>query len=395
MRPVFAPHSADTLAIMSLHQRVYTAMRGGAAPWFPALLRKPSEVADFTDGGRRKMPALMCGADGNYLALTHRQIRTMYKAAGRALDAADEDFTVEADTNPADGLVPRNETARQAVQRANQMHHVAAGNPVTSRPVVAIGNCTPGLEVDFRFVWRRIFKGIVLREWDNLVMEVEDPKYEHLVGHRLLKVSYERPAGTGERKERSFLTMTTQIGPNPYDTETESVVLSFQANPDGLAPLEWSNLLAFMLHERAGQEVTCHFSSDQAWLAQVRWNDKDAHYEETFEVREFFEGDSAMISQELARPGELTQGLCSPWQNDFRECSCYYWASARPDFVNVEAAPDGTSQGDNWFQKKHSGQYVPDDYADARLVLYDDLFNEWERWLRFVVEGKDVAGEDT
>ena len=34
------------------------------------LLRRPDEVADFTDRGRRKMPALMCGADNNYLALT-------------------------------------------------------------------------------------------------------------------------------------------------------------------------------------------------------------------------------------------------------------------------------------------------------------------------------------
>ena len=41
----------------------------------------PDEVADFTDRGRRKMPALMCGADNNYLALTWRQIDTIRKAA--------------------------------------------------------------------------------------------------------------------------------------------------------------------------------------------------------------------------------------------------------------------------------------------------------------------------
>ena len=81
IRPVMASGTVDTLAIMTLHQQVYAALRGGAAPWFLRLLRRPDEVADFTDRGRRKMPALMCGADNNYLALTWRQIDTIRKAA--------------------------------------------------------------------------------------------------------------------------------------------------------------------------------------------------------------------------------------------------------------------------------------------------------------------------
>ena len=81
IRPVMAPGSVDTFAIMTLHQQVFAALQGGAAPWFLRLLRQPDEVADFTDRGRRKMPALMCGADNNYLALTWRQIDTIRKAA--------------------------------------------------------------------------------------------------------------------------------------------------------------------------------------------------------------------------------------------------------------------------------------------------------------------------
>ena len=109
-----------------------------------------------------------------------------------------------------------------------------------------------------------------------------------------------------------------------------------------------------------------------------------------FKVRNFFEEGTAVISRALADAGELTQGLCSPWQNDYRECSCYYWASARPDYVNVEPGPDGLSRGDNWFQKTRTGSYVPDDYADKRLVFYDDLFTQWETYLRFQVGGRDV-----
>jgi hypothetical protein len=38
---------------------------------------------------------------------------------------------------------------------------------------------------------------------------------------------------------------------------------------------------------------------------------------------------------------------------------------------------------------------VPDDYVDSRLVLYDELFLEWEHWLRFQVGGKDYKEGET
>ena len=49
--------------------------------------------------------------------------------------------------------------------------------------------------------------------------------------------------------------------------------------------------------------------------------------------------DEAVIAREAVEPGELTQSLCSPWQNDYRECGCYYWAASRPDYVNVYLLP--------------------------------------------------------
>ena len=115
------------------------------------------------------------------------------------------------------------------------------------------------------------------------------------------------------------------------------------------------------------------------------WGDRDypPAVRLPFTVRHFFEDDTVVISSELAKEGELTQGLCSPWQNDYRECSCFYWASSRPDFVNIVPSNDGRTSGDNWLQKKRTGDYVPDDYADSRLVLYKDLFEDWEKWLRF------------
>jgi len=379
-RPVMTPASVDTLAIMALHQQVYAALRGGAAPWFVRLLRQPHEAGDFTDQGRRKMPALMCGADNNYLSLTYRQISTISKAAeGSPFAPAYSGNAARRNQAPApEQLAPRNLSA--------QIFYAAAGNPFSSRPDVAIGNCTPGLEVDFRAVWRRMFEGIVLREYDNLVVEIDadvkNPTVRRLAGHRLLRVA-------------GVEMMTTMVGPSPADPAA-SVVLSTETNPHGLAPLEWSNRLAHILYKNMGKMVTCDFSSEPSWYVQTRFDktDRKSYVSLKLKMRNFFEDGTAMISRTLAKPGELTQGLCSPWQNDYRECSCYYWASARPDYVNVEETSAGTSAGDNWLQKVRTGQYVPDDYSDERLILYDDLFMRWEHWLRFQLRGRDAPGED-
>lgn len=375
-RPVMSTGSVDTLAVLQLHEQVFAALRGGAAPWFVRLLRKPEEAADYTDTGRRKMPALMCGADNNYLALTYRQIDTIRLAATSSpFDPAFD--AVSTPTAPtATGLTPRNLSA--------QLSFVAKGNPVSSRPETAIANCNPGLEMDFRAVWRRLFEGIVLREWDNLVVDVDpeqdDPQKLMLKGHRLLRVAGVQVIGQ-------------KIGPSPADPN-DSVVLSTEDNPHAVQPLEWSNALAHVLRKYSGKRVTCDFTPHQAWFDQQPWpGDKGKFISMEFTVRPFFEEGTALISRVLAQAGELTQGLCSPWQNDYRECSCYYWASARPDFVNVEIAPSGASVGDNWLQKERTGDYVPDDYVDSRLILYDDLFLQWEKWLRFQIRGRDMGGD--
>jgi hypothetical protein len=64
----------DTVALEQLHMSLLLALRSGAAPWFADVLRDHDDVGDLTDRGRRKMPAMMRGADGRHLALTRRQV---------------------------------------------------------------------------------------------------------------------------------------------------------------------------------------------------------------------------------------------------------------------------------------------------------------------------------
>jgi L-lysine epsilon oxidase-like protein len=262
-----------------------------------------------------------------------------------------------------------------------QLQYRAEGNPPSTHPNSAISNAFPGLELDFRNVWRRIVEGIQLHEATNFVMAVDekaDPQLRVLeTGWRLISIADSEVTGdvTGP---------LIAGGPN--------VILPDTTFGDTKMPLEWSNALAEVLHNHAGKKVRCRFQSV---------TDASKTLEFDLRVRHFFEhavsqGETvkqAVISKELAPPGELTQSLCSPWQSDYRECACFYWAATRPDYVNVEAGPNGTSIGQNWMQKERDPNgpkvYFPDDWMDPGLVDYRDLYRGWEKSLRFLVEGMD------
>jgi hypothetical protein len=83
--PIMAASLVDNLAVRALHERVYTALKSGSAPWFDQVLRRPEEVGDLSDKGRRKMPPMLRGAESRCLALTRRQIDKVVKAATQSL----------------------------------------------------------------------------------------------------------------------------------------------------------------------------------------------------------------------------------------------------------------------------------------------------------------------
>jgi len=268
-------------------------------------------------------------------------------------------------------LKPANMTARQLLHRS-------VGNPPSTLPDSAISNCFPGLEFDFRNVWRRIFVGLIMHEADNYVLKAEISDYKHLEGCRLLRID-------------GHDATTIVIGPR--QSGGPNVELATPANPDAAWFMEWSNSLTRVLH-KAGQDVECVFTASPSEV-QRRPN-----YAETqtamLKIRRFFEPGTPVIARELVEPGDLTQSLCSPWQNDYRECACYYWASSRPDYVNVAPDGDGLSAGQNWMQRDRKPdtpveerKYLPDDRTSDVFLSYDDLFREWQRVLRFIVAGYD------
>lgn len=83
--PIAAASLVDNLALRALHERVFSALSAGGAPWFAQTLRLPEEIGDLSAITLRKMPALMRGADGRSLTLTRRHIDMVVKAARNAM----------------------------------------------------------------------------------------------------------------------------------------------------------------------------------------------------------------------------------------------------------------------------------------------------------------------
>jgi hypothetical protein len=266
---------------------------------------------------------------------------------------------------------------------AAQKDYRARGNPPNTQPVTAISNCFPGLEFDFRAIWRRMFVGIELSEYNNYVTGV-DAGFEHLKDHRLLLIEDDK-----EKLLPTGVTTTGVVNPALADGPLASSI-----NPNGVSFMEWSNSLA-RIWSMQGKPARVWFTPSLS-TAEVLPPDATAGLKEaTLEVRSIFEGTAAgertaALALPLAEPGELSQGLCSPWQNDYRECACYYWAASRPDYVNVVDTAEGVTRGDNWMAKEATGTYLLDNRQDPRLWSYDDLFRDWQAHLRFVIGGSDA-----
>ena len=82
--PIMARRWSTPSRSSSCTRACCVALRSGAAPWFADVLRDYDEIGDLTDRGRRKMPAMMRGADGRHLTLTRRQVAIDPGAGPRA-----------------------------------------------------------------------------------------------------------------------------------------------------------------------------------------------------------------------------------------------------------------------------------------------------------------------
>jgi hypothetical protein len=234
-------------------------------------------------------------------------------------------------------IFPRNLTARAA--------HVVAGNPDISRPEDSVGNCFPGLDMDVRNLDRRFFPGLVF----EFISDGDTPEPDRL-GALLLY-----PDGRGDTDlQPEYL---DQLEPAdraliaPLRAELfKRLIGDLQGQlADGTWYLDWIEQGGKRISTRAPKPDNSPLDGIVVWRLvrgltpgevsiglSRRGAPGRAQRVELKGWRRLFTGPRTGVLSRAYQPGELMMSMCSPWQHDFRDCACHYWASNRPDVVHGE-----------------------------------------------------------
>jgi len=322
-------------------------------------------------------------------------------------------------------IYPRNLTARAA--------EVVRGNPVNTRPESGVDNSHPGLEFDQRMMNRAFFPGLVFDFQYGIGAKLVAIRPE-LLTHPFDLSAGDVPADSADAKKALWLWyIGGRFGANPdktvlkdlygrdgydvvratADLEDDTVVVIFGKQPDELEmPSAKVFLRRFLDPSRliAGFKDSL-FGEDQGLEIGGILRDADGAVQIGVLVgpRAKYLTGEGVIDPDLVPVGELTQSLCSPWQWDFADCGCYYWAGSKPDIVKPpqdEAGPeiptdslcpppDGAGRQVLNFQRDRS-KPVPDKPATTPEAWHEnqmsqpDMIQHWET-LPFVLDERETA----
>lgn len=278
-------------------------------------------------------------------------------------------------TDPANlrgKIFPRNLTARA--------DHVVRGNPAGSRPESGVDNCYPGLEFDQRNLDTAFFPG--------LSVEFHRPD-----GARLSSIGPTGPAaeeGLGDADLPLYL--WALCGRTTVDQD-EAGAPTFTCT--GLNGLEvWRrvhDLLPGQVAVLLGPEpgigspgsalVRGSLNGFRQQGRSIVQRDEDGAVVAVVLVapRARYLDDGGVIDPEVYLPGELTRSLCAPWQYDFRDCGCFYWAASKPDIVT---SSDGRFPNLNFQRRDRTSVPPPTDSATLvgrreQELDYAELVSDW------------------
>jgi len=234
-------------------------------------------------------------------------------------------------------IYPRNLTALAAV--------LVHGNPTVTRPEDAVANCFPGLEIDVRNLDRRFFPGLVFEFVTDgarvaYLDTLSDPDLQfnsdqtkrflkaYKIGEKTAKALVDDITDGTLNEGTWYLDWVEQSKKNkkyrlsmkvPRDQEeeenTQSIIWRLVRSLEP-GPLK----IGLKRRLRPGEKKGDMRKVLNGW--RRRYTD-------------LFTG----VISGAYQPGELMQGLCSPWQHDFRDCQCFYWAANHPDVVLGEVYP--------------------------------------------------------
>lgn len=226
---------------------------------------------------------------------------------------------------PPGKIYPRNLTARA--------HHQIGGNPPATRPESGVDNAIPGLEFDTRNLEGAFLPGlrVEFHRDDGAVVTGVQPERFRFRGvvelHRGDLPLYLWAVGgrtTGARRALTRFRLA-ELGGLAVLRRVRAlrpgiVVAVLGPYPPESLPSGASELFA----EKVTEETPV--SRVERTHGRIQW---------VFLIGErnpLLSEDGVIDPADLA-PGDLTRTMCVPWQYDFKDCGCHYWASNRPDLV--------------------------------------------------------------
>jgi hypothetical protein len=236
----------------------------------------------------------------------------------------------------ANKIFPRNLTA--------QASYLVPGNPVVTRPEDAVANCFPGLEIDVRNLDRRFFPGLVFNFVEPADQRVPGKRYGAVIAYNDFIEDPDLQIGELET-ERLYEELEKNCGINDIRTVAQNLYNDLNADPfaKGVWYLDW-------IEQKKRKLSTKTLTGLGVWrlvrglepgpvTIGLRRHDKPKRRKTLKGWRRLFTDPITGVISGAYQPGELMQGLCSPWQHDFRDCACHYWASNHPDIVMPEVYP--------------------------------------------------------
>ncbi len=286
----------------------------------------------------------------------------------------------------ANKIFPRNLTAQAA--------YLVPGNPVITRPEDAVANCFPGLEIDIRNLDRRFFPGLVFDFTEkgprlSYVDAYLDPDLQQNTPEarklylKLADNDLQKRLSTGSWYLEEIEQAGQSIAVGSLNSTTSWRIVR---------GLELGPVTIRLKRRRTHADATPHRGRDTLTLTGWR--------------RQYTDPQSGVLNGAY-QPGELMQGLCSPWQHDFRDCSCFYWAANHPDIVLPETYP-GESVGEaasdptvasvpiDWLRSDRAGpiaaQALPTIGENRPFQIDHFEINRVWQDLKVVVEGRENSG---
>ena len=238
------------------------------------------------------------------------------------------------------------ELNRRKIQPLNltaRADHWVKGNPVTSRPDSGVDNSFPGLEFDQRNLDKRFLPAVeleyhravpplcrrIIREQSQNPIDIADEELE--VGLILWSVygTFGHPDGGAIQRIESL----QGLG----GLESWRVIHDLEPGPVGLfiAPFSTSGPPQLSVDEQTLVNTALRGTEH---LVERNPASGELLYAVLVGERATYLKDG-VIDPDVFEPGDLTRSLCAPWQYDFADCGCFYWASNKPDMVAAE--PDG------------------------------------------------------